>query len=61
MSDIERYTFDPPADLTIKDVADLFRVFAIEVDRSMYLNAPENVKRLFKPSIMSPSPSRMLN
>ena len=56
-----RYMFDPPANMTIEDIADLFKVFRIEVDQAMYTEAPDNVKRMFKPSIFSPSPSRMLN
>lgn len=57
----ERYTFDPPKDLTLDDLADLFRLFRVEVDRKMYNEAPVHVQRLFKPSIFSSSPSKMVN
>ena len=58
---VQRYTFDPPADITLKDFADLFRSFLVEVDHSVYKDAPDNVKRMFKPSIYGPSPSSSLN
>jgi hypothetical protein len=57
----ERYTFDPPPDITLKDFADLFRTFLVEVDGKLYREAPANVKRMFKPSISGPSPSKVLN
>ena len=55
------WTFDPPEKMTVEDLADLFRVFRVEIDDRVYHEAPANVKRLFKPSIFSPSPSRMIN
>lgn len=57
----EQYAFDPPEDITLKDLADLFKTFMVSIDKKLYLEAPPNVKRMFKPSIMGPSPSRMLN
>ena len=57
----ERYVFDPPLDVSLKDLADLFKAFHVEVDQKVYNNAPANVKRLFRPSILGPSPSRFLN
>lgn len=57
----ERYTFDPPADITLKDFADLFRTFLVEVDSKLYHDAPANVQRMFKPSIFGPSPSKAMN
>ena len=55
------YIFDPPADISIKDLADLFKTFMVAVDHKLYQEAPPNVKRMFKPSILGPSPSKMLN
>ena len=55
------YTFDPPEDITIKDLADLFKTFMVAVDSRLYEESPPNVKRMFKPSILNPSPSKMLN
>lgn len=57
----QRYMFDPPADFKLADLAELFKVLRVEVDRSVYNEAPANVKRLFKPSIFEPSPSKMVN
>lgn len=57
----EHYQFDPPSDITIKDLADLFKTFMVAIDQNLYKEAPPNVKRMFRPSILGPSPSKMLN
>jgi hypothetical protein len=55
------YTLDLPADLSLKDVADLLTLFQPHIDAALFNRAPANVRRLFKPSVFSESPSNMLN
>lgn len=55
------YRLDPPADVTLKDIADLLALLQPMIDKKLFMQAPDNVKRLFKPSIYSTSPSSMLN
>ena len=55
------YLFDPPDDISVKDLADLFKTVMVAMDRRTYDESPPNVQRLFKPTILGPSPSKMLN
>lgn len=55
------YKFDPPADISVKDISDLIAFLQPHIDKKMYAQAPANIQRLFKPSVMNPSPSRMYN
>ncbi len=55
------YKLDMPPDVTLKDIADLFVLLQPHIDKKLFMQAPENVKRLFKLSIFSQSPSNMLN
>lgn len=55
------YTFTPPADMTLKDLTDLVKLLQPHIDSKLFKQAPENVQRLFKPSIFSKSPSEMWN
>jgi hypothetical protein len=55
------YSFDPPENVTIKDLADMFKLFAVEIDNDLYQGASENVKRLFKPSIKNLPANKTLN
>lgn len=55
------YTLDPPPDVTVKDLTDLFVLLQPHIDKKLFMQAPENVKRMFKLSIFSASPSNMLN
>jgi len=57
----ERYTFDPPEEISVKDMTDLFRTLLVDIDKSIYMQAPENVKKMFRPSIFTKSPSKRLN
>lgn len=55
------YKLEPPADTTLKDITDLLTLLQPLIDQKLYLQAPDNVKRLFKPSIYSASPSNSFN
>lgn len=55
------YRLDPPPDVTLKDLTDLFVLLQVHIDNSMFVKAPDNVKRLFKPSVLGESPSNMVN
>ena len=55
------YKLEPPSDVTIKDIADLFALLQPHIDSKLFRQAPDNVKRMFKLSIHSTSPSNMLN
>ena len=55
------YKLEPPADTTLKDITDLLALLQPLIDQKLYLQAPDNVKRLFKPSIYGASPSHSLN
>jgi hypothetical protein len=57
----DRYQFDPPSDISLKDVTDLLRAYLMEIDKELYMRAPENVRRLFRPSILTPSPSKKVH
>lgn len=55
------YKLDPPPDVSLKDLSDLFVLLQPIIDKKLFMQAPENVKRLFKLSIFSDSPSQMMN
>lgn len=58
---MEIFRLDPPADVTTKDLVDLLILLQPHIEASTFYAAPENVKRMFKPSVFSESPSRCLN
>ena len=55
------YRLDPPADISLKDLTDLLVFIQPCIDLNTFLAAPENIKRMFKPSVYSTSPSNSLN
>lgn len=55
------YRLDPPQDVTVKDLTDLFKLLQPHIDKKLFMQAPENVKRMFKPSVFSTSPSSAIN
>lgn len=57
----EKYSFDPQHKLTLKDINELFRFIFVEIDESAYWKAPESVRKMFRPSIMSNGPGRKMN
>ena len=55
------YQLDPPPDVTLKDITDLLVFIQPCIDEKAFMAAPENIKRLFKPSVYSTAFSSALN